>query len=400
MARTNGITYKDWTGEDAKIYKNFCNYTSHLIGRKKSNELRLRKFRSNITSVVKTTGKPCYESLVSVKTLKDAILKIQSARNYSPESKKDFIKFIARLYLFCKTGDGSLKYAPKEVKELVEYSPAANERRAAKAVITREEARDLIKRANILDSALILTLFESGCRISEFTNIQKEDVKITNEGIELFIRKGKTGQRRIFFVEATKYLAAWLDRHPARNKNAPLWTSERSSKPLTDGAIDKRIRLAVGKLNKYSKENHIPLFSKPFNCHNFRHSRASELGGEPGMTEAIMCKYFGWELGSDMPRTYIHLSDEQVKKAVLKTYGKAVVEDKKIETHRTCQRCKEENPIGLNFCGRCGSDLNSGKVVKSMAEMQDKLDKMELDMANVKKTLMKAMENDLKLGKN
>jgi ribosomal protein L40E len=90
-----------------------------------------------------------------------------------------------------------------------------------------------------------------------------------------------------------------------------------------------------------------------------------------------MDKYFGWEIGSNMSRVYLHLTDEQVKKAVLKTYGKAKPEEeKKIITERFCQRCKEKNPLKAEYCLRCGSNLDSGKVVSSLLLMQQEIKKM------------------------
>ncbi|MDY1591175.1 MAG: tyrosine-type recombinase/integrase [Methanofastidiosum sp.] len=40
--------------------------------------------------------------------------------------------------------------------------------------------------------------------------------------------------------------------------------------------------------------------------HTFRHSRATHLAST--LTESEMCHHLGWELGSDMPKIYVHLS--------------------------------------------------------------------------------------------
>ena len=138
-----------------------------------------------------------------------------------------------------------------------------------------------------------------------------------------------------------------------------------------------RIIKARDALNEHRKKNGLPKFVKPINPHNFRHSRASELGGEPGMTEQILCRYFGWEIGSDMPRTYLHLTDEQVKRAILNVHGKAKDEPpKKIETHRVCQACKAENPLGLDYCGKCGQPLDSDKQITRIGELESEIEKM------------------------
>jgi len=143
--------------------------------------------------------------------------------------------------------------------------------------------------------------------------------------------------------------------------------------------IAKRIVETVRRMNECHKKNDKPLFTKSVNPHNFRHSRASELGAEPGMVEAVMCKIFGWDVGrSDMPGTYLHLTDEQVKRAVLRVHGRARDDvPKQIETHRICHLCHAENPLGLHYCGTCGKPLAVDAQVSKMGDMEERMLKME-----------------------
>jgi len=55
------------------------------------------------------------------------------------------------------------------------------------------------------------------------------------------------------------------------------------------------------------------------NVYVFRHTRLTNLSKE--FTEAQLCMIAGWELGSDMPRNYVHLWGRDVDEALLKTYG-------------------------------------------------------------------------------
>jgi ribosomal protein L40E len=178
-----------------------------------------------------------------------------------------------------------------------------------------------------------------------------------------------------------------MEKHPIKKDDSYLWVSQDTKKRLTNPSIAKRIRVVRAKLNVYRKDNGIPPFKKPINPHNFRHSRASELGTESGMTEAILCSYFGWEIGSDMPRTYLHLDPNKVRRAVLATYGKAKIEDTKIITHKACQRCKEENPIGLSYCGKCGTELNSNKMISNITQMDNKIKDMKNEIDLLKKNM-------------
>ena len=62
----------------------------------------------------------------------------------------------------------------------------------------------------------------------------------------------------------------------------------------------------------------------------------------------------GWVNGSQMARTYIHLSGKQQEDAILKAYG-IQKEDKHIdyEKPKECPRCKELNPSNATQCSRC-----------------------------------------------
>ena len=105
------------------------------------------------------------------------------------------------------------------------------------------------------------------------------------------------------------------------------------------------------------------------------------------MTEQILDKYFCWEIGSNMPRTYLHLTPDQVRKAILRTYGKARKEDeKKVETSWLCPRCKEDMPLALNYCGRCGGS-KEGKVISLTEKMRQELAEMKKRQADQNKEM-------------
>ena len=187
----------------------------------------------------------------------------------------------------------------------------------AKPIITREEIRALSKSTrDVMDKAIIWLIFETGMRIGEFEQLKRGDVEQIKEGLLVHVPAGKTGTRAVVVVEARKFVNAWLEAHPLKKNDAPLWFSQETRRGIGARGIYKRIHELVDKMNEQRIKDGIPRFEKSINPHNFRHSRASELGGEAGMTEQILCKYFGWEIGSDMPRTYLHLTDEQVKRAV------------------------------------------------------------------------------------
>ena len=391
MAIPKNYDYHDWCDEDTLLFGTFSEALLSLTGRHTVHATRITKLRACMSSIAKITNKPVHTHIKDVDSLRRAVKAIENAKDFSTESRRDYIKFLARLFHFSKTKDCSLANADREIKTIADYMPAANEKRIAKQVITREEIREMLKHAGTLDRAIILTLFESGMRIGEFLNMTRSDVKFVEEGAELSFQPTgpnpcKSGVRDvpIIVVEAAKFLAAWIGMHPLREAGAPLWVSEKTRQPLGTAGALKRIHRVVEKMNLRRKKEGIPAFVKSINPHNFRHSRATELGAEPGMTPQVLCKYFGWR-NADMTSVYIHLSGDQVTKAILRTYGKTKPEEeKKIITHKTCQRCKEENPMSLYHCGRCGADLDSGKVVSVIAILESKIADLEKDNAAMK----------------
>jgi hypothetical protein len=99
-------------------------------------------------------------------------------------------------------------------------------------------------------------------------------------------------------------------------------------------------------------------------CHLTRHSRATELA--PHMTEASMCKYFGWGHGSRMPGRYIHMSGKETDEIILQENG--IFQEKKIIEPALkpikCYKCKTINEATNRYCKLCGQPLNEEEVKK------------------------------------
>ena len=84
-----------------------------------------------------------------------------------------------------------------------------------------------------------------------------------------------------------------------------------------------------------------------------RHSRASI--NAQYMTEAVLCRFMGWSIGSKMVRVYYHGSSRQVRDVQCLHYNLAT--EKKIVIPSTCPRCRFTNEPDKRYCGRCGSAL-------------------------------------------
>ena len=368
---------------DKKLFSRFATDAGrHQIG-----DSRISKYLTdaNITHLI--TGRGLMQTTARISGLKRTCGEINNSKKYGVLIKRDVKGFLASLYNFRHTGERSLIDANAKIKACARHKIKAADKRIAKPTISRDEIRELEAHSkDIMDKAMLWLLFESGMRNGEFQKLTIGDVSQTDEGIDVKVPAGKTGERVIVAVEAAKFVNNWLEAHPSKKPSSPLWVNEHGES-IMRAAISRRLRLMKDRLNEYRQKEGIPLFKKSMNPHNFRHSRASELGGEPGMTEAILCKYLGWEIGSPMPKTYLHLTPEQVRKAVLRTYGKAKPEEqKKIITSWICPRCKDETSIGKSYCGRCGSPKD-GKVISKTAMLEAELAALRKEQAETKREM-------------
>jgi hypothetical protein len=85
-----------------------------------------------------------------------------------------------------------------------------------------------------------------------------------------------------------------------------------------------------------------------------RHSRATHLANK--LTEAQMCSYFGWQLGTKVVQRYIHLAGVRTDDALLELAGVKVDKDNDSSALKVkyCKRCNEMLSPNHEFCIRCG----------------------------------------------
>jgi integrase/recombinase XerD len=229
-------------------------------------------------------------------------------------------------------------------------------------ILTEEEVKAIAQAAdNLRDRALVLVLYESGCRVGEVLGLKIKHVQPNEHGMALTVN-GKTGSRRVLIISSAPALANWLNIHPFReNPESYLW--------LGLSNCNKNQILNYAAVLMLLKELAIRAgVKKRVYPHLFRHSRATHLA--IFLTEAQMKQYFGWVQGSDMAAVYVHLSGRDVDNSLLRLNGIAVEDDKREQQLRaqTCQRCKEKNSPVSKFCNRCGSPLD----IKLAIELNEK----------------------------
>jgi integrase/recombinase XerD len=145
------------------------------------------------------------------------------------------------------------------------------------------------------DRAYVYCLYESGCRVGELLSLQKKHVRFDSQGALLTV-DGKTGMRRVRLMESAPALDAWISDQSLRPEDRIF--------PNTYRAYRKRLQVLALRAG----------VEKRVYPHLFRHTRATFLAEY--LTEAQLCAYMGWAIGSAMPRIYVHLAGHDIDAAL------------------------------------------------------------------------------------
>ena len=339
--------------------------------------IRIEKYRTDMTISNTITGMGSVEMIRDEPNFTLAISRINSSKVYAFTTKKNIKNTLGSFFCFHHYKDRSITSAPRSIRKLIQHRAKGEDRRIAKPIITREEMHEMLKFGDTFEQSFISLLFDSGMRIGEILQLRKNNLSFVTcpaekdgmafETADIKVPAGKTGERNITCAEPLLYIKRWLAVHPMQNDdNAPLWVSPTAHKQVGKRALEMRLKRIVRRMNEQRKQKDRSPFNKPYNFHQFRHSRATEMAATGMVNEAIMCKFFGWEIGSAMPRTYLHLTDEQVKTAVMRTYGYIKKEAPIIQVNRECPICHKLSPIGETFCGGCGYDIDANAAASKV----------------------------------
>ena len=244
-------------------------------------------------------------------------------------------------------------------------------RQREKEIISPELHQRLLDACeNARDKAILALLYDSGVRAGELLNRKIKDLEFQDYGLVLRVRSGKTGYRQVVIVgESPIYLRQWLDVHPERNNlNAPLFV-----KVNRNGQNRELDYNALRQIFQRIKER--ASITERIHPHLYRHTRASILASS--VAEAPLEAQMGWVHGSKMSATYVHLSAEAQKSAILKAYG-LEKKDTIIETKRPikCSRCGHENLTDAKYCRNCWLPL----TVEASLELKEKEEHIQMEL--------------------
>jgi integrase/recombinase XerD len=291
--------------------------------------------------------------------------------NYTPMTRADFVTVLKRFYQWLRAPEAEYSkwrrrhVYPSEVEDLPS-SIKHNERVLPSDLLREDEVRMLIENASHpMIRAFIALSDELGPRPGEILRMTLGDVMLdgTIETDVLVRLRGKTGERLLYVVKSSSLLAQWLDIHPMKhNRDAPLWLN------LSNRNRHKRwsylgYKIALSKLAAKAgiKRNIYPYI--------FRHTAATR-DAKLGFSDAQLCMKYGWVIGSDKPRVYIHMVGKDLKQKIMETYAgaDAPIVKPDLQTSK-CARCSAMNQPAQNYCYRCGSPLryqNKGTEVEEL----------------------------------
>lgn len=318
-----------------------------------SGQIRVGKLSSQIRKIAFWVKKDL--NSLNKKDMEVLLGKINLAKEWTEATKADYRRCIKQFYQWFKEEDARIlngdietikfyTYIEKQIKicykeRSYDYSEVINDKDI-------QQVLD-IGCLNIKEKTFLAVLHESGLRAGEMLNLQLRDVEFKESNVVLKV-DGKTGIRRVPLVFSMGYIARWLDEHPDKdNRESYLWLGNNvkfMNQPMRHVGAQKLINRCFKRANLQKKHN----------LHWFRHSRATINASF--MTEVILCKFFGWVLGSKQVRRYVHSNVQQVEDSVLKVHGLQKNEEKD-ERVKQCF-CGMVNGLDSRYCHRCGKPLN------------------------------------------
>ena len=281
----------------------------------------------------------------------EALILADEREELSDETKVLFKTMVKRFYKWLRDPDDE-EY-PLEVK-WIKTTGKNNHNLLPEDLLTEAEITALIKAAAwSRDRAFVALTYDTGGRIGEVLSLQRKNIQFDKHGATALL-EGKTGQRRERLILSVPFLAEWLNEHPDKAPDAPLWIHSKQGSHH-DGIAPVDYYSARRILQRLKVKAGV---AKSVNPHAFRHARATFLANH--LTEAQLKQMFGWTQSSKMAARYVHLSGRDVDESLLRAHGlqpKQEQEKPKL-TIIKCARCQVENSSVNKFCSRCGMPLD------------------------------------------
>jgi len=286
-----------------------------------------------------------------------------------------------------KTGD-------KTFMDWVKLKPASRLEYVQTKILSEAEVQAILRACTSpRDKALFAVAAATGLRRSTLMDLHIRDLVVRPYGYDLVSARGKTitVQPPPVVKEFSKILRVWLENHPSRdNPDSPLWARIKGDEVKAITGIH-----AADVLRRTAKRAGI---KRRVHFHMFRHSAATWFAKRK-LTEAELRLMFGWSEDSRTPSVYVHLTNDDAKRAGLRAYGIVQAEDEgksEFETVR-CGYCGEENAPVNKYCSMCGLVLDAEEAAKQVA-MQKAFEKLTGSRGALENILKRVEELEKRLG--
>lgn len=323
---------------------------------------RRERVLSALLNFSKRNNKP-FADFTKEDVQKLVVVSIESG-GYSEWTKYTYKVIVKQFFRWLRGCEGSEN--PPETK-WISTKLKSTTRLLPEELLTEEDIKKITSVAqNPRDKALVMVLYDSGCRIGEVLSLRMKDVIADDKGFYLIVN-GKTGARRVRLMPSVASLATWINHHPYKNNpQAALWFHIKSGnqQPISYQYVRKILERLFEKAG----------VKKRCNPHLFRHSRATFYAAL--LPEALLKEQMGWTQSSKMVGTYVHLSGKRVDDAISEAYGRVEKKTKPILDVRICPRCEFTNDYNSECCNRCGTVLQQKAVILSEAEEEEFLTKL------------------------
>lgn len=255
-----------------------------------------------------------------------------------------------------------------------------------------KEGLELIKREKSpqIKAAFMVQLGE-GLRPSEFIDLNYGDCKPMDDLINIKIRDGKTGPRDCPCYRSVPYLTKWLNAHPTKKANDPLWIREYDLKSGKKGKIQRygypAIRKRIVEMGKKSK------WKKPLDFYSLRHSSCYQDKLDNVDIELAASRH--GHSTKEFLETYGTLGIKGKANKLRQAYGLEKKDESKT-TNPKCQRCGHLNTVDDNLCDKCGYALNPKAAMDVAKNKSQELDEIKKRLATMESTMAKAIEQKFK----
>jgi len=295
------LIYKKLTEQEQTTIKEFITYCGSSAGKRKLGDIQrsIVQFRHILDKNIE---------LITLKDLRDylQLLNHSDRLTYTRNGLKAHIK----KFLRWKFRDWPIRF--DELRDIKSKKIKINEQKINDTTLLKKEQIDAILTAeeSLIRKTFFLTLYESGARPGELSQIKWKNIKFeVKEGLsEIFIYAPKTEKARTVYVQQATHLLQQLRKRTPKEQTYVFSSiykgKEKPIAKVTSGRWVQDMGKKIG-LNIYP--------------YLLRHTRATELyllAKQNKISKDAVLAFMGHS--EDMEEVYTHLSTDQVK-AITKT---------------------------------------------------------------------------------